>query len=189
MAKIKTIEIVDIENVRNEKLRYQKNTLAYLLGFLGIILTLLNAFIALNTYKLGSLTIVKILMNVVIFLFGFLSCEKVKAYNKTYAYVLFGFAGISVLRIFWVPFKMISDWKKCKNDPSSPLRSNFYEQMNNGGSKRGYLKADGTLRGVLCIIFLVGSAVAFAFAGYVGYTRARKLEKYLESINVDFNKR
>lgn len=188
MAKIKTIDIVDVENVRNEKLRYQKNSLAYMLGLLGICFSILNAFLALNTYYLGVLTIVKILMNIVIFLFGFLSCEKVKAYNKNYAYVFFGFAGISVLRIFWVPLLTIVNWKKYKNGNNDG--SMFYEQMlNPDKQKKGYLISDGTLRGTLCIILLLCSAIAFAFAGYVGYHKARRLEKYLESINVDFHKR
>ncbi|MGM9971719.1 MAG: hypothetical protein ACI35W_04860 [Anaeroplasmataceae bacterium] len=205
MAKVKTIEIVDIENVRNEKLRYQKNTLAYLLGFLGIALTLIAAFIALNTYKLNSLTIVKILMNVVIFLFGFLSCEKVKAYDKKYAYVLFGFAAVSILRIFWVPLQIMRHWgdyekavaaanaagdAEAARKAADNALTYFYPQIINPTKQtKGYLAADGYLRATLCIIFLVGSAVAFAFAGYVGYSKARKLEKYLESINVDFNRR
>lgn len=192
MAKVKTIEIVDIENVRNEKLRYQKNSLAYALGFLGIGLSLIAAFIALNTYKLGYLTIVKILLNVVVFLFGFLSCEKVKAYNKSYAYVFFGFAALSILRIFWVPLGIMRAWNDFEKTADAKKASEkFYEQIINGQDKvkKGYLSADGNLRGTLCIIFLVGSAIAFGFAGYVGYSKARKLEKYLESINVDFNKR
>lgn len=197
MAKVKTIEIVDIENVREEKLRYQKNSLAYMLGFIGILLSAASALICLNTMKPNFLTIVKILMNVVLLLFGFLSCEKVKNYSKKFSLVMFVFGAASVLRIFWMPLQMIVQWSNAntkttdKDSMTTYLKKYFSEQVYNGdlASKKGFLPRNAAFRGVLCMILLIGSALAYFFSGYVGYLKANKLEKHLKSINVDFNKR
>ena len=71
MAKVKTIEIIDIEAVRNEKLRYQTNKLAYYLGLFACVVSIFAGFIGLNTIKASGITVVKILLNIVILLFGF----------------------------------------------------------------------------------------------------------------------
>ena len=189
MAKIQTIEIVDIENVRNEKLRYQKNTLAYFLGFGGIIFSVVAAFIELNTMKPNYLTMFYILLNIVILLFGFLSCENIKGYRKGYAFVMFAFAGVNVLRMFGYPLTFITKWNKYKGD-NLHLSKYYSEQVYLADvTRKGFLPQNGIFRGVLCIFLLVISAVFFSFAGYVGYHKAHKLEKYLSTINVDIKKR
>lgn len=197
MAKVKTIEIVDIENVRQEKLRYQKNTLAYFLGFGGIIFSIVAAFIELNTMKPNYLTMIYILLNIVVLLFGFLSCENLKQYQRRYSYVMFGFAVLEILRIFWYPLLFIRKWSHYKKMISNGDESaNAYVQKyfspqvyTTSPDNRGYMGTNGTLRGIVCIILIIISAVFFAFSGYVGYIKSKQLEKYLESINVDFKKR
>lgn len=197
MAKVKTIEIVDIENVRQEKLRYQKNTLAYGLGFGGLLFSIVAAFIELNTMKPNYLTMIYILLNIVILLFGFLSCENLKGYQKKYSYVMFGFAVVQIARIFWYPLGFIRHWNKYKDmlkngDTTAEVYAQKYfspQVYTTSSSKRGYMGTNGSLRGIVCIIFAIISAVFFAFSGYVGFIKAQKLEKYLTSINVDFKKR
>lgn len=191
MAKIKTIEIVDIENVRQEKLRYQKNTLAYGLGFGGILFSIIAAFIELNTMKPNYLTLIYILLNIVVLLFGFLSCENLKNYQKKYSYVMFGFAVVQVARIFWYPLQFIRQWNNYKDTSNDSIAQKYFSEQVylNNAEKHGYMPQNGALRGIVCIVFALISALFFAFSGYFGFIKARKLEKYLESINVDFKKR
>lgn len=180
MAKVKTIEIVDLENVRKEKLRYQKNTLAYGLGMLGCFLSLMAGFIGLNSVNPDNVVTLKVFLNIVILLFGFSNAERVRRYNTSAAIVFFVFAGISVLRIFWYPLNMIRWYSKDK-------LSKFSEVVSvNGDLGKGWLSSNGTFRGILMMIFLILSGLCFAFAGYVGLSRSNKLHAYLKSINVEY---
>lgn len=180
MAKVKTIEIVDLENVRKEKLRYQKNSLAYGLCMLGCFLSLMAGFIGLNTVNPNGITTIKIFLNIAILLFGFSSAERIKNYRTSASIVCFVFAGIDFLRIFWMPFNMIKWYDDGKD---SKFCSVVTDPKDTG---RGWLPASGTFRAIFMIIFLISSALAFAFAGYVGLSRSNKLHAYLKSINVEY---
>ena len=185
MAKVKTIEIVDIENVRKEKLRYQKNTLAYWLCMLGVFMSLLAAFIGLNTIKPTYWTTVKIGLNILILLFGFSSAEKIKNYSSSASIVCFVFAGVAVLRIFWYPLNMIR-WYN--SDKLSKFSSVVYKDATSStvDAIRGWLSSNAIFRAILMIVFLILSSVSFAFAGYVGISRSSKLHAYLKEINVEY---
>ncbi len=200
MSKIQTIEILDIENVKIEKMRYQKNSLGYILGFGGIIFSVLASFIALNSMRPGYVTIIKILMNVFILLFGFLTCEKVKAYKKEYSFVMFGFAIVCVLRIFWVPLQLITAWGDYKKGAelastdsvrSKALISKAEKILGNSmisnSKTNAYLGQSGYLRAALCIILLLTAASFFAISGYVSYSKTTKLNKYLNNLESDDN--
>lgn len=181
MAKVKTIEIVDIENVRKEKLRYQKNTLAYWLGMLGCLLSLFAGFIGLNTVKPTNITTIKIFLNIIILLFGFSCSESVKNYSTKAAFVLFFFAAVDVVRILWMPINIMRWYADGKTEKfaqvvTAPDKDEY----------KGWLPANGNFRGLLMIVFLICSGLAFAFAGYVGLSRSRKLHAYLKSINVEY---
>lgn len=185
MAKVKTIEIVDIENVRKEKLRYQKNTLAYGLGMLGCLFSLLACFIGLNSVKPTNITPIKIFMNIAILLFGFSSAENAKNYKTSASIVFFVFAGFSFFRIFWYPLNMFR-WYDKGEDKFSAVVYKTVETGTNTDSIRGWLSHSGTFRGILMLIFLVISAISYAFAGYIGLSRSNKLHAYLKSINVQY---
>lgn len=199
MAKIQTIEILDIENVKLEKLRYQKNSSAYILGFCAIIFSVFAAFIALNSLYPNYFTIIKILMNIGILLFGFLSCEKVKNYSKPYSYVMFGFAAICILRILWAPRLLINGWSKLVEgreiggDQGDKLVSEAGKIIGESltaqsSQQKGFLPQSGNLRATLCIVFLVTAAVLFALSGYIAYAKTKKLNNYLNSIETDESK-
>lgn len=99
---------VEYNDMQLEKMRYFNNTLAYGLGYLGIICSFTAALIALNTlspkYFLSGIGgVIAILMNIVILLSGFLSAEKVKAYSEEYSKFEFGLGVVCLLRIFWYP--------------------------------------------------------------------------------------
>ncbi|MDE7100786.1 MAG: hypothetical protein K2O05_02925, partial [Anaeroplasmataceae bacterium] len=80
----------DEKNIQGQMLRYRTNSLSYKLGMGGILLSLFAAFISLNSLAWNVSVIVKILGNIVILLFGFLSIEKVKSYSREYSFVLCG---------------------------------------------------------------------------------------------------
>lgn len=231
MAKVQTLEILDIENVKIEKMRYQKNGLAYMFGLIAIFVSIFASFVGLNSLSADATTFFAIALNIIIFLFGFLACEKVKVYKKSYSYVMLGLAITCIARIFWAPLLLISRWKDYKtvlatndisiiqgyagdinfqiNDsglgPQLTYESHYaiipegataaeIEQIKeaNEASRlvyKGFLSKSGYFRAALMIALLVIAAVLFAFAFYIGYTKTKKLEKYLQSINVDINKR
>lgn len=186
MAKIKTIEIVDIENVRKEKLRYQKNGLAYGLGMLGCLFSLLACFVGLNTVKPTNITPIKIFLNIAILLFGFSSAENARKYKTSASIIFFVFAGVSFLRIFWYPLNMFRWYSDGRMDKFSQVVYKSVTAGTNTDSIKGWLSHSGTFRGLLMLIFLVLSALAYAFAGYIGLSRSNKLHAYLKSINVQY---
>lgn len=188
MAKVKTIEIIDIEAVRNEKLRYQTNKLAYYLGLFACVVSIFAGFVGLNTMKASGITVVKILLNIVILLFGFAFSESAKKYSFKASVFMFVLAGINVFRIFWCPIKMIKKWNAYKKSgDENILASNFSKLMYNSTDQlRGYLPRNGVFRGLLMMILLITSSVLFALSGYFGLVKTLKLRRYLKSINVEF---
>lgn len=187
MAKVKTIEIIDIENVRKEKLRYQKNNLAYGLCMLGCLVSLLAGFVGLNTVKATPITALKIFMNIVILLFGFSSAEQVKKYKTSASIICFVFAGVCVVRMFWFPINMIRWYNGNKMEKfSSIVYKSGSLSGNNPDASRGWLSSSGVFRGILMIVFLILASLSYAFAGYVGLSRSNKLHAYLKEINVAY---
>lgn len=187
MAKVKTIEIIDIEAVRNEKLRYQTNKTAYYLGLLACIFSTFAGFIGLNTMKASATTIVKILLNIFILLFGFASTENVKKYSLKASIWLFVLAGINVIRIFWYPIQMFKWWRKYKKTGNGDILSDHFSKImySTSDTLRGYLPRNGVFRGILMLTMLIISSVLFAFSAYLGMVKTLKLQKYLKSINVE----
>lgn len=188
MAKIKTIEIVDIENVRNEKLRYQNNTLAYWLGLLACFVSIFAGIVGLNTMKASYWTVIKILINVVILLVGFASAENIKHYSQKASYVFFMFAFVNILRIFWFPVLMIKWYKEYQDAGDKSILTEHFSKVvlpGNEDSARGYLPSNGYFRATFMIVLLILSSILFAFAGYVGLVKTLKLKRYLKSINVE----
>ena len=57
-----------IDNFKLEKMRYQNNSFSYMFGFLALILSLLAAFIGLNSIAPRAFTIFKVLYNIAILL-------------------------------------------------------------------------------------------------------------------------
>lgn len=188
-------QMSDLEFDKNklEMMRYRANGLSYMLGFGGIACSVLAAFVCLNSFNPNNVSvIVKILLNVFILLFGFLCCEKTKAYSKQASLVMVGLGAICFARIFWVPLQLIvkfngfqkalengEDLKEYKNSLGAAITS-FYEE---GTNKFKWLSANGNFRGILAIVLLCCAAAFFIVSGVVGYMRSVKLSKYLNSIS------
>lgn len=186
-------EMSDLEFDKNklEMMRYRANGLSYMLGFIGIAFSVLAAFVSLNSFNPNSvLVIVKILLNVFILLFGFLCCEKSKAYSKNGSLVLIGLGGICIARIFWVPLQLIINYNKFMSALDKGESTAKYEEVlgktitgfYKGDNTVRWLTANGNFRGIITIVFLALAAVSFIFAGIIGAKRSVKLAGYLDSI-------
>ncbi len=111
----------ELTKIKTEMMHYRGNGLSYKLGFLGIGFSILGAFICLNSFYPDMLGFLKILMNIAILLFGFLCCEKVKAYSKQAAITMCAIGGVCVLRIFWIPLNIMV-WFNKFTDASTKLK-------------------------------------------------------------------
>lgn len=175
------------QNLECEMMRYRNNGLSYKLGFGGIGCSIFAAFICLNSFNPNSfLVIVKILMNIAILLFGFLSIEKAKAYSKQGSIALIVLGGVNIARIFWVPLLLIYNFNKWKG--AAPADKAQYEQFigktitNDTNNLINYLPQDGNFRGWFAIILLILSAAFFISAGVIGYKKSVMLNNYMESL-------
>lgn len=193
------------KNFKLEKMRYQNNSLSYTLGMLGIIFSVLAAFVGLNSYRPTVGVILKILFNIVILLGGFLAIEKAKNYRKEYSIFLVVIGVICALRILWVPLQLIQYSSLAKEtllNPSNYKGGNliasaqdtinnckkylaevaFPAKYENGKflySSTGWLFNDGVFRGIMMVVELVLASACFVASGLVGYKKSVALESYL----------
>ena len=96
-------QMSDLEHDKNEleMMRYRENHLSYNIGIIGIFASLMACFISLNsTNPITAVVVVKVLLNIVILLGGFLCIEKAKAYSKQASIGLMVFGAICFARIF-----------------------------------------------------------------------------------------
>lgn len=173
----------DQDNMQGEMLRYRANSLSYKYGMLAIVFSILAAFISLNSIHWDVDVIVKILGNIVILLFGFLSIEKVKAYNKRFSYVLMAFGLVSIVRIFWCPLMLIRDYSNylVDNNVVGRLGKTI---VGVGDYMFAYLPQSGYVRAIIAIIFLVLSAISFLFSGITAYFKAKQYEEYMQGKDI-----
>lgn len=187
--------ISDLEFDKNsvEMLRYRPNSLSYMLGFGGILCSILAAFISLNsTNPTTFVVILKILLNIVILLGGFLCCEKTKAYSKQASIGMIVFGGICVARIFWIPLQLLTKYSAYMSAIEAGNEAERLEAAKylgapitgaqNGGAN-AWLPSSGTFRGVTAIVLLACAAAFFIIAGIIGIKKSKKLTTYLTSIN------
>lgn len=190
-------QMSDLEHDKNEleMMRYRENHLSYNIGIIGIFASLLACFVCLNsTNPVSAVIVIKVLLNIVILLGGFLCIEKAKAYSKKASIGLIVFGGICFARIFWIPLQLLiyfGQYKDYLNKKSTDTTFEKYlgltvtsSYVETEGSYR-WLPADGNFRGILAIILLVIAALTFISAGVIGYIRSKKLSTYLDSLKVN----
>ena len=172
----------DLEFDKNsvEMLRYRTNKLSYTIGLLGIGFSLLAAFILFNSMAVNTpFVLFKILINIVILLFGFLFCEKVKNYSFHGSYGLFVLSGLCILRIFLLPLFIITDYAKLQAGEATKWLG---ESLLNTNHAVAWLTSNGYVRGVLAIVLLGLAAACFIYSGLIGMKKTIRLTKYLNSI-------
>ena len=200
----------DLEYDKNsvEMMRYRTNGLSYKLGVGGMAFSVLGAFICLNSANpVNVLTLVIILMNIVILLGGFLAAEKVKNYIQGGAIAQMVFGVICIGRIFWIPVQLILNYNVYigyvtgKTDFDHEKYS-YYSQVpayktaerflgesikakyKNSRYAFAFLTPNGNVRAAIAMILFAAAGALFIAAGVIGFKRARKLHRYLASINV-----
>ena len=187
-------QMSDLEHDKNEleMMRYRENRLSYNIGIIGIFASLFACFICLNsTNPISSLVVVKVLLNIVILLGGFLCIEKAKAYSKQASIGLMVSGGICFARIFWIPLQLIIYFNQFR-DPANTseeykkyLGKTITSAYSEGSGSYRWLPADGNFRGIFAIVFLVIASLTFIAAGVIGYIRSKKLSTYLDSLKVN----
>lgn len=188
---------------KKEMMRYRANSLSYWLGFGAIGFSVFASFICLNSFAPKTvLVVVKILLNIIILLFGFLSCEKAKAYSKNSSIALIAIGGVCVLRIFWVPLQLMIYFNKfipaqedllkdASNEEASKivreckdyLGQTITDYYQGDSLSVHWLPANGNFRAILAIVLLACAAALFISAGVIGLIRSKKLSSYMSSLN------
>lgn len=172
----------DQNNIEGQMLRYRTNSLSYKLGMGGILFSLLGAFISLNTMVWNATVTIKIIGNIIILLFGFLSIEKVKSYSRQYSYVLCGIGAICIARIFWCPLQIMIWYGKYLDNPSNPeVEKHLGPVITKPKIQNAYLPDDGYFRGIFAIVLLSIAAAFFIGAGVVGVIKSKKYADYMQT--------
>lgn len=175
----------DANNIEGQMLRYRTNSLSYKLGMGAILCSVLASFISLNSLVWNASVIIKILGNIIILLFGFLSVEKVKSYSKEYSFVLCGIGAVCFARIFWGPLQLMIWYGKYKADPSNPdLNKHLGPTIMGDYKTQAYLTQNADIRAVIAIVLLVITTVLFVAAGIIGLIRAKKYAAYMSTQDV-----
>lgn len=194
----------DASTLKLEKMRYNNNSLSYKLGLLGIVCSLIAMFFGLNSVNpTGFGTVLAILMNILIFLLGFLCCEKVKVYQKKYSYSMLGLSVVCFARIFWYPITLFREYSKftklldgtkagydaavsaCPKLGAS-IKGNFV--LNEGSLTEGYRQATGyftgnaNVRAVVIIVALAAACALFAASALINIKKSSDLTKHLNQV-------
>lgn len=172
----------NVNNLEGEMMRYRTNSLSYKLGMLGILFSILAAFLILNSLTWDFTVIFKILLNIIILLFGFLSIEKVKAYSKEYSYVLIGIGVVCALRIFWGPLTLLVDYAKYLGDKSNTGK--LGPTITSSYISNAYLWQSGYFRGITSMVLLGCAAACFILAGVVGITKSVKYANFIATQDI-----
>ncbi len=191
-ASLDSVSDLEFGKNRVEMMRYRANSLSYTLGFGGIICSLLAAFICLNSTQPNTVVIIlKILLNIVILLGGFLCCENTKAYSKRASIAMIVFGGVCIARMFWIPLQLIVYYNKYveaynAGDTAAQREAAKYIGLpitgHFTGGSNAWLPYSGNFRGITAIVLLALAAVCFISSGVVGYIRSTKLNNYLDSL-------
>ena len=161
--------------VKDDILRYKKNTLGQWLTYCGLVfaclyIMLLYAFhnSTFNTILMGA----SVLLTLVILLTAFLCAEGVKAYNKKFCIVLLVLAVIEIVRIFIYPS---IGWNE----------QAFWYLVDKVPKDRDYLfgiQLSQAATRALLIVYLVISAAFFAAAAVYSYIVCMRHENFNKKI-------
>ena len=153
--------------LQDDILRYKKNKLAANLALLALVFNCLYFMLFYSVHKIYFYTIllgVSVIVNLVVLLLGFFCSEGIKGYNGKFSYVLFGLAGVQIVRIFIFPLKGMSQ---------NVLNGNYYFGI----------EMKSPLQGVILIVFLVLSAACFIASGVYGMIMAMRLKNFQKKID------
>ena len=157
----------DDKQVRLDRMRYTKNTLASGLALLSILFDVFF-FISIYESNVGSwyyniLIGASILYNLIFLLAAFLSSEGIKNYKIGYSYLMIALGIGQIIRIFIYPVRA--------HAASVTIQEQAVTVMENPQFIR-------------CVLYLVISAACLFVGAFVGMTRSKQLKAHLQSLGV-----
>ena len=157
----------DDKQVRLDRMRYTKNTLASGLALLSILFDVFF-FISIYESNVGSwyyniLIGASILYNLIFLLAAFLSSEGIKNYKIGYSYLMIALGIGQVVRIFIYPVRA--------HGASVTIQEQAVTVMENPQFIR-------------CVLYLAISAACLFVGAFVGMTRSKQLKAHLQSLGV-----
>ena len=157
----------DDKQVRLDRMRYTKNTLASGLALLSILFDVFF-FISIYESNVGSwyynvLMGASILYNLIFLLAAFLCSEGIKNYKIGYAYLMIALGIGQIIRIFIYPVRA--------HGASVTIQEQAVTVMENPQFIR-------------CVLYLVISAACLFVGAFVGMTRSKQLKAHLQSLGV-----
>ena len=157
----------DEKQVRLDRMRYTKNTLASGLALLSILFDVFF-FISIYESNVGSwyyniLIGASILYNLIFLLAAFLSSEGIKNYKIGYAYLMIVLGVVQVVRIFIYPVR------------AHAAAVTIQEQA---------VTVMETAQFIRCVLYLLISAACLFAGAYVGMSRSRQLKAHLASLGL-----
>lgn len=157
----------DDKQVRLDRMRYTKNTLASGLALLSILFDVFF-FISIYESNVGSwyyniLIGASILYNLIFLLAAFLSSEGIKNYKIGYSYLMIALGIGQVVRIFIYPVRA--------HGASVTIQEQAVTVMENPQFIR-------------CVLYLLISAACLFVGAFVGMTRSKQLKAHLQSLGV-----
>ena len=175
-----------------EEMRYQNNKLSHMLGYLGVAGSLLACFFSLpsispQAFFGGAGTIIIILLNIVVLLFGFLCAEKSKVYDVKYSKYMFGLGAVCIARMFWYPLFLMIWYNQFQAQGGAQVAAAQNAFKTKLGTTvletyQGWFFSSGNIRAIVIWLILGVAAFGFIFGGYVGVKRGTKLHNYVESL-------
>ena len=157
----------DDKQVRLDRMRYTKNTLASGLALLSILFDVFF-FISIYESNVGSwyyniLIGASILYNLIFLLAAFLCSEGIKNYKIGYSYVMIALGIGQIIRIFIYPVRA--------HGASVTIQEQAVTVMEGAQFTR-------------CVLYLVISAACLFVGAFVGMTRSKQLKAHLASLGV-----
>lgn len=143
-----------------ELLRYQNNKQSYWLGMLAVVFSLIYIFVLLNRFQGNGFNaglFIVILGNIILFLAGFLCCEKMKTYDIKWGYVALVFGAIAIVRAFVYPMFVMTGKVITKE------------------ARPGIA--------IVLMVCMILTAVLYIFAGIITIRKTKILNNYLNEIN------
>ena len=158
-------QAMDDRTIRQDRMRYIKNTTSSRLCYLAILLNVLY-FVSIYKSDVGSwyyqiLVGASIVYNLLFMLMAFLASEGVKNYQKNFSWLLYALGAGQILRIFLIPMRA--------HAATATVNGVETVVMGNGQFIR-------------VIIYLVASAACLIAAAVINQQKARALKSHLASL-------
>ena len=157
----------DDKQVRLDRMRYTKNTLASGLALLSILFDVFF-FISIYESNVGSwyynvLMGASILYNLIFLLAAFLSSEGIKNYKISYSYLMIALGIGQIIRIFIYPVRAHAATVTIQEQAVTVMENPQF---------------------IRCVLYLVLSAACLFVGAFVGMTRSKQLKAHLQSLGV-----